>query len=256
MATKLKNLVITKVALCEEGACSAAHIKLFKRRENVPMTYEEILKSLTPEQQEVLKAKDAEMDAKVSTAESDKKKAEEDKAKAEGEMNKAKEELAKAKAPTQTEEDLMKSLSPELQSIFKAQQSRLAAAEAIAKQAAEEQATSLAKSKVALLKSIPGEESAKVELIKSLNSKDANLANQVIDILEKANAVIEKGAAFTTAGSTGGDTGTAGSAEACYAAIEKAAEPIALAKSISKEQAVAIVIKEKPQLYQDYLNAL
>lgn len=252
MATKLKKLVITKVALCEEGACSAAHIKLFKKKEATPMTYEEIFKSLTPEQQAVLKAKETEMQGKVDTAEAAKKQAEDDKKKAE---EKVKEMENAAPAPKKTDEELMKSLTPELQALFKSQQAKIAAAEAIAKAAAEEQETALAKTRVSVLKSIPGEEAEKMELLKSLNSKDSALAQKVFETLEKANAVIEKSAAFDATGAAGGDQNL-GSADDCYAAIEKAAEPIALAKNISKEAAVSEVLKTRPDLYQAYIKAL
>ena len=58
MAKKLTNLKITKVSLVDEGACSAAHITLFKHKKGgSEMTFEEMMNSLTEEQQAVIKAK-------------------------------------------------------------------------------------------------------------------------------------------------------------------------------------------------------
>ena len=59
MAKKLTNLKITKVSLVDEGACSAAHITLFKHKKggSEKMTFEEMMNSLTEEQQAVIKAK-------------------------------------------------------------------------------------------------------------------------------------------------------------------------------------------------------
>ena len=58
MAKKLTNLKITKVSLVDEGACSAAHITLFKQKKGgSEMTFEEMMESLSEEQQAIIKAK-------------------------------------------------------------------------------------------------------------------------------------------------------------------------------------------------------
>lgn len=238
MATKLTNMKITKVAICEDGANSAARINLFKKKGDLPMNFEEIIKSLTPEQQEVINKACDKMKKETEDAEK--------------EAKEAKEELAKAKSTVTTEEDIMKSASPEIQAMFKSMQAKQLAAETMAKSLKEEEMINLAKSRVAVLKSVPGEEAAKVEMLKSLNQKDSKLATDVFEMLEKANALIEKSAAFKATGNS--NEGVAKNADAAWAEIEKAAEP--LLKSMSKETAISQIMKEKPELYKSYLDSL
>ena len=68
MAKKLTNLKITKVSLVDEGACSAAHITLFKQKGgNEVMTFEEMMAiSLSEEQQSLIKAKLEEQEAELA----------------------------------------------------------------------------------------------------------------------------------------------------------------------------------------------
>lgn len=257
MATKLKNMKITKVALCEEGCCSEAHIHLFKRKEKTPMNFEEILKSLPEDQQKVIQD---EMEAAKACGKQEMQKevddAKEEAAKAQKEADAAKKELAQSKGNKEpSEEELLKSASPAVRALIEKQRAQIAAAEAVAKAKLEEEATNLAKSRAAVLKSVPGEEDAKTELFKSLHGKDAKLAEQVYDILSKANAAIEASAAMNPAGSNNPGA-TAGDADSAWSEIEKAADTIVKSKNVTKEAAISEVMKTQPELYQNYLKSL
>lgn len=256
-------MVITKVSLVDEGSCSEAHITLMKRKENTTMTYEEIMKGLPADKKAVIEAMMADKDAAIAKAAADLAAAEEDKTKLAKEAEDAKKEADEAKKAMEDgkddedeEEQLFKSASPAMQAFITKMKEQKKAAESLAKQALEAEVTKEAIAKAKSLANIPVKEDEVVSLYKSLNGVNKELATQVFDVLEKAHAVIEKGAAFTETGSAAPGAGAAGDNEAAWAAIEKAAEPIAKSRNISKEAAVSAVIAEQPSLYQNYLKTL
>lgn len=262
MATKLKNLKITKVALVDEGACSEAHINLFKRR-NQEMGFEEILKGLSEEQQTVVKNHMAGIQQQVSDANGNlaKSKAELDTVKAD--LEKAKKDFEEFKAENDKKEEeededaVMKSASPALRAILEKAKSQAKAAELIAKKMADEAAEKEALAKAKTLTAIPAKEEELVGLHKSLNGVKPEVANQVFDILEKAQALINKSAAFEGKG-TEGDAGAGASlsTDDAWGAIEKAAEPLAKSRNITKEAAINAVLSEQPELYKNYLATM
>lgn len=260
-------MTITKVALVDEGACSAAHIKIVKRR-NDNMTFEEIMKTLSADQQALINAEISKRDTAVAEAEKNIAKAKEDKAAAEkaqqdAEMEKTKAEEALAEAQKagkkdtekDSEEEIMKSASPAMKALLEKMKAQASAAEAIAKKALEEQVNKEAIAKAKTVANIPSEETTLVDLYKSLKGFDGKVADQVFDILAKADAVVAKSKAFSSTG-IDGEAAVTGTSDEAWAVIEKAAEPIAKAKNCSKEQAVTEVIKTSPELYSNYLKAL
>lgn len=265
MATKLKNLVITKVALVDEGSCSAAHIKLYKRKEGGSnMKFEDIMKALTPDQQavvnaEIEKAKCAgkeESKAELEKAAEDLKAANEAKAQAEKEKEEANTELAKMKQDaSQSEEEILKNVDPAVKAIIEKARTQAAAAEAIAKKMRDEQETA---ESIAKAKELPNLGTGEIELanvLKSLKATDAKLFDTVFGIMKSADAVIAKGAAFEEKGTSHeGDNNVQKAADA-WAKIETAAAEIAKSRNITKEAAVSVVIEEQPDLYRSYLDA-
>lgn len=253
MATKLKNLVITKVALVDEGSCSAAHIKLFKRKEGeTPMNFEEILKSLSPEQQSIINAeveKAKTMLPEGAMSAEDKKKLEEEKMKAEAAMKKMK---AEADTAGQTEEELMKSVDPAVRMLLEKSREKAAAAEEVVRKMRED---AIEKSAVSIAKNLPGITAAEgdlVSLYKSLYGLDSTICTQVFDVLAKANDAIANSDLLKTKGSA--ET-TASTSDAAWNMIEKSATQIATDTGITKSAAITQVIKTKPELYEAYINA-
>lgn len=251
MATKLKNLVITKVALVDEGSCSDAHIKLFKRKEggNNPMTIEEILKSLSAEQQTVIN--DAIAKAKAELPEG---------ALSKEDVTKLKEthtaELAKSKTSTESpEEQLLKStnLDPVVKSQLESIIAKQKIQEDIIAKMKDESLTNECIAKAKETANIPqGDKLATV--YKAVHgNKEAEEA--LATVLKSADALIKQSAAFTESG-VGGGTGTVDSSETAWANIEKAAEEVVKSKNISLAKAIEVVVKEKPELYKAYNQAL
>lgn len=251
MTTKLKNLVITKVALCDEGACSEAHIQLYKRRNEGgnTMTFEEIMNGLTPTQQAVVKAKmteemkaaadkkETEMKDKLTTMEAD--------------NTKLKEDMKKMKTTEEpNEEDILKSVDPAVRALIEKSRLQAQAAEEAVKKMKEEQVNNEAIAKAKTLPSI-GDVNELTELYKSLQAMDPALCKKTFDILEKSEAVIAKSSVFTEVGSSGAGTPEAG-ADA-WSQIEKAAMEVAKTRSIAKSKAISVVMEEQPELYQAYI---
>ena len=265
MATKLKNLVITKVALVDEGSCSAAHIKLYKRKEGGSiMKFEDIMKALTPEQQavvnaEIEKAKTAcaeESKAALDKAAEDLKAAEDAKALAEQEKENAMSELNKMKQEAnKSEEDILKNVDPAVRAILEKSRAQAAAAEAAVRKMKEEQDTAEAIAKAKELPNLCTGEEELSSVLKSLKATDEKLFNTVFGIMKSADAVIAKGAAFEEKGTSQEGNGNIQKAADAWAKIETAAAEIAKSRNITKEAAVSVVIEEQPDLYRSYLDA-
>lgn len=264
MPTKLKNLVITKVALVDEGSCSVAHIKLYKRKEEggTKMEFEDILKALPEDQRAVVQAEIEKaktmMPEGALTAEEAKALAAE-KATAETEKKAAMDEVENLKKQInggQTDEEILKSanLDPAIKAILERNIAKSKAAEAQIKKMKEEQeqATFIAKAKEVSL--IPEADTKVVDLLKSVNGVEGAV-DKVMDILNAANAIIAKGKTFTEFGTTG-TQGVDNAAEQAWAAIEKAADELVMKGTVSKAKAIEIVTANRPELYNAYVNAL
>lgn len=262
MAKKLKNLVITKVALVDEGACSAAHIKLFKRKEGGQdvMNFEEIIKKLPEDQQQIIqaeitKAKEELPEGALSAEEA--KKLAEEKAAAELAKTTAMDEvesLKKGKNEPNTE-DVLKNADPVIKAAFEKMKAQAAAAEAVAKQilAEKEETEFLAKAKEVNL--IPEADKKVVSLLKSIKGVDGAVES-VMEILKSANDVIAKGKVFDEVGSGASGSSNGTSADDAWEAIEKAAAKLVVKGQVTQAQAIQRVITEQPELYKSYVTAL
>ena len=241
----LIDLVVDRVDLVDEGANSAAFIKLYKRKEmETGMDFNEIIAKLKPEhaeviQEEIAKAK-AEVPEEIATELSDTKEALE---KSKAELEKFKEEVKKSKEPAQEEnfEEVLKSLDPAVQKVFKSLQSQKEAAEQIAKQLKEQKEEEEAIAKAKALKALPVEEDKLIQVVKGVS-------DDVYEILKSAAKVLEESDIFEEVGKS-----NAGSIDA-WSRIEKKAEEIAKRDGITVEKAIGVVINENPELYKEYLS--
>jgi len=283
VAKKLTNLKITKVSLVDEGACSAAHITLFKQKGgNEVMTFEEMIATLTEEQQSVIKAKLEEQDVELakSKEECEKSQAELEKMTTEkkdletkvseleneleaetAKLKEAKEELEKAKEVEETEvektkeepteEELLKNVDPAVKEMI--EKSRAEAEvhkQAILKMKEEAETAEISK----IAKSLNGvgtEEAQMVTMLKKAKSLDVELYNEVIKALEVANNIIADSEVLKEKG-----TNVAKGEVDAWAQLDAKADEIAKTRGISKAKATNIVIDEFPALYQAYLDSL
>ena len=243
----LIDLVVDRVDLVDEGANSAAFIKLYKRKGmETGMDFNEIISKLKPEhaeiiQAEVAKAK-AEVPAEVAAELSDTKEALE---KSKAELEKIKEEVKKSKEPAQEEnfEEVLKSLDPAVQKVFKSLQAQKEAAEQVAKQLTEQKEEEEAIKKAKALKALPVEEEKLVQVVKGIS-------DDVYEILKSAAKVLEESDIFEEVGKGKGGTDSTDA----WSKIEKKADEIAKRDGITKEKAIGVVINENPELYKEYLS--
>ena len=274
MPKMITDLTIDRVDLVEEGANSAAFIRLYKSR-GEKMSYESILKSLKPEHAEVIKAEVAkakealdtanqtivEKDANIATLntkvaeleEAAKRKSckkednmEDDD---EGEGCNGGGSCGKSSktggGASFDETEVVKSMPEEARQLFAKMRMQKEAAEEELRKAKEAEADADAKNKAAMLKSLPIEQSELVDFIK------ANPTS--FDMLNTIAAAID-GAVFNEVGkSKEGSTFSTTSNDA-WGQIEKEAKAIAASDGITEQAAVARVIKEKPELYKQYLE--
>ena len=269
MPSKLKNLVITKVALVDEGSCSAAHIKLYKRKEGgQDMTLEEILKSLSPEQQAVVKAAmEAEKvagekagKAPFAQLQADKEKLDEENKKLEKAKTDLEAEVAKLRNPeSKSEDEVLKSVDPAIRALIEKSRNEAAAANAAILKMKDEadQAEALAKAKE--LSNLGADEATLVKSLKVLKNKDTECYTNVLNILKAANTKLSEGLNLDGVGSSvnkGVNVDVTKAADVAWVAVEKAADEISKARKCTKEAAITAVISEQPDLYNAYLNAL
>ena len=247
MPNLLMDLVVDRVDLVDEGANTAAFIKLYKRKErDAIMDFNEIIAKLKPEHAEVIQEEIAK--AKAEVPEEIAKELSDTREKldiTETELTKMKEEVKKSKEPAQEEnfEEVLKNLDPAVQKVFKSLQSQKEAAEQVAKQLNEQKEEEEAIKKAKTLKALPVEEDKLVQVVKGVS-------DDVYEILKSAAKVLEESEIFEEVGK--GKSG-AGSTDA-WSKIEKKADEIAKRDSITKEKAIGVVINENPELYKEYLS--
>lgn len=255
MPNILLDLEVNRVDLVEEGSNSEAFIKLYKRKETCDiMEFKDVLEKMKPEHvelvnAEIAKAKDevpatvveelAKAKADLEIAATEVAKAKEDLAKVSTDL----EEITKAKEATASEEDVIKSLDPEVQKIFKSLQTQKVAAEEVAKSLQEQKLTDEAVAKASGLKNLPVEQSKLVEIVKSASV-------EVYEVLKAANKTLEDAGIFQEVGKSSTDTkGTD-----AWDTINKKAEQLVESEKITIQKAIAKVIKEEPELYREYLK--
>ena len=288
MAKKLTNLKITKVSLVDEGACSAAHITLFKQKKGgSEMTFEEMMESLSEEQQAIIKAKfDAQNEelekAKEECSEKEQELEEAKKAfsEKEEELEKVKQEkkdletkaseteeeeeeeddlaveadsedgVTKAKKEL-TEEEILKNVDSAVREMIqKAKSEAEIHKQAVLKMKEEKEiaeVTEIAKS----LSGVGTEETKMVSMLRKAKSLDVELYAEVLKALQVANNIIADSELLKEKGQS-----FAGNDVDAWSKVDAKADEIAKTRGVSKAKATNIVIDEFPELYQAYLDSL
>lgn len=252
MPNLILDLMVDRVDLVDEGANSAAFIKLYKRKENEQaMTLDEILAKMKPEHAEVIKSEiskakeevPAETEAELNDLKTKNEEMTEEVAKAKKDLEEVK--VAKSKDKEPDFEEVMKNLDPSVQEVFKSLKAQKDAAETVARAAAEEKLTTEAVAKAKELKSLPIEEAKLVEVMKGISP-------EVHEILKAANKAIEDGGLFEEVGKSKPNAGEG--ASSAWEKIEKKAAEIETEKKVTKAKAITMAIQENPDLYREYLK--
>lgn len=264
----LKDLVIDRVDLVDEGANSAAFIQLYKRKESSDkMDLKDIIAQMKEEHASVVKSTLADLEAKIEklqaqldeitierdNAKADLKKAKDELEKVQEDFEKTKKELdelkvAKAKTDNNEEEnfeEILKSLPENARELFKKMKAQKEAAEEAIRKAKEAEEHAQAVAKAAELKALPIEQDKLVNIIKGCSK-------EVLELLTTINAAMEE----TVLGEIGKSRANAGvsTSNAAWDKIEAKAEEIQKSKGVSKAKAISIVIEENPDLYKEYLQ--
>lgn len=255
----LTELEVDRVDFVDEGANSAAFIELFKRKENKePMDFSEILAKMKPEHSAVIEEHVAAIQADLEKARTDLSAANDEIAKGKADLDtanaaleKANDELTvlKAKEPNSdevNEEEVLKAMPESARTEYLKMRAQKEAAEEQVRKAAEEKAEAEAVAKAATLKSLPVEQSVLVEILKSCDQS-------VVDVLSTVATAIDS-TVLSEVGKSGKGKAGAEDADAAWSDIEKAADEIAKRDSVTKQRAIAIAIKENPELYRKYLD--
>lgn len=251
MSYLLKDLVLDRVDLVDEGANSEASIELYKRKEYT-MKFEEILSKMKPEhaaviQAEIAKSTGEQVDAtQIDTLTAELTKAKEDLANAEEALAKATEEKLAYEEDCKKrggfdEEETLKSMPTEIREYVTKMRLQKETAEAELIKAREAEKNSEAIAKAAELKSLPIESGKLVDVLKRCDS-------EMVDVLTAINAAIDS----TVLKEVGG-TSINKSTDA-WAKIEKKAQEIAERDSVTVAKATSAVIRENPALYKEYLE--
>ena len=277
MPNLVVDMELDRVDFVDEGANSAAFIELYKRKEkNISMNVEEILSKMKPEHASVIQSAITKAKEDLATANAEKETAQQDLAKAREDLAAANTELAnktseletlKAKGCTKKyneedckgcdkresckkaasgasfdEEETIKSMPEAAREIFvKMKAQRDAAEEELRKSKdAEQQAEAVAKA--AQLKALPVDSEKLVSIVKGCSP-------ELMDVLTTINAAIE-GAVLDEVGKSHTET----SGKDAWDKIEVKAVEIAKRDNVTKQKAVAIAIKENPDLYKEYLQ--
>lgn len=253
MPNLVVDLDVNRVDLVDEGACSAAFIELYKRKEK-HMDVKEILSKMKPEHAAVIEEAIGKAKTEAATAVSEKETAQ-------SELTKAKEDLAAANKEIETlkakqkddeekkkngssfdEEETMKSMPEAAREMFAKMKAQKEAAEEELRKSKEAEIQSEAVAKAAQLKALPVETDKLVEVLKGCSP-------DLLDMLTTINTAIEGTVLDEVGKSAGGSTG----ADA-WSKIEAKAEEVAKRDGVTKQKAVSIAIKENPELYKEYLQ--
>jgi GrpB-like predicted nucleotidyltransferase (UPF0157 family) len=260
---KLKNLKLTAVALCKQGCNPEAHIMLYKSINEggkVQMNFEELLKSLPQDQQDLINAEldkakkemPADMKANMDAMLEEKKKAEEKATAAEATCKSLQTELDTIKKSNEpNEEEILKSMPENIRKAYEDMKAKTAAQEAIVKVLEEEKVTKAYQEKASVFKSIPAKTEDLATMLKSIGKVDKALVDQVENLLKATDELLAKSVLMGEQGKPG----DGGSGDALLQ-LNKKAEDIAKSEKVSKEVAFSKALKENPELYKAYLNDL
>lgn len=286
MPNLVGDLIIDRVDLVDEGANSAAFIELFKRKEtDEQMSVQEIISKMKEEHASVVQAeidglnesvnkandtiaeKDTEIntlndtvvakDTEIGNLNDALKKANErlDMFKAadyctceggddgDGYCKECGKPKMKKKAGTAfDEEETLKGLPESARAMFETMRKQKEAAEETVRKAQEAEKQAEAVAKAATLKSLPIETEKLISIVKNADA-------ELLDCLTAINAAID-GVVLNEVGKAKG----ADVKDSAWDKIEAEADAVAKRDNITKQKAISVVIKEKPDLYKAYLQ--
>ena len=231
------DMKLNAVALCAQGANSRAHIMLTKsmKEGNPSMEINEILASLTPEAQAVV-------NKHIETVKADAVNAAVEPLNTQiTELTATNKSLTEAAAKTPATEpavpeDVMKSLPEAVRVQIEAMQKSIKALE-------DEKAENLVKSRYAVVKALPCDETELKAVLKTASP-------EVFAVLTKAAAAIENGLGKSTA--VAGEGAMTVSSDDAYNALEKHADAIAKSENLTAAAAFVRACEEHPDLYDQY----
>lgn len=261
----LEDLVIDRVDLVDEGANSAAFIEVFKRKEQT-MNFSEILSKMKPEHASVIQQELDAVKEELTKTRNENETLTADLSKAREDNEQLKEDIAKAKSKECTcdgeadehgickvcgkpkkgvgfdEAEVLKAMPEAAREAFLKMRAQKEAAEEQVRKAAEEKLEAEAVAKAATMKSLPVEQKELVEILKNCDPK-------IVEVLSAASAAIDNVVLEEV-----GKGKPAQVDSDAWAKIETKATEIEARDNVTKQKAIAIAIKENPDLYRDYLN--
>lgn len=260
MPNLLEDLVIDRVDFVDEGANSAAFIELYKRKEQSPMELKEILSKMKPEHAAVVEAsieasneelRKAKEDLATVSSERDTIAKERDDANAA--LATANEDLSATKSELETlkagngaafdESEVLKSMPQAAREAFEKMKAQKEAAEEEIRKAKEERENAEAIAKANTLKAIPMDHEKLVSIVKRADE-------ETFEALKAASEAIENG----VLGEVGKSHRQPPKGTDAWSQIEAKSEEIAKRDGVDKAKAIAIAVKENPDLYQEYLK--
>lgn len=276
MPYALENLSIDRVDFVNEGSNSAAFIEIYKRKEQTEkMDFSEILSKLKPEHAAVIQAAMDEATTELSKAREQLNAANATIAEQETALNAANGEIEVLKAKDAEgctcdgeaneegvckacgkikkgtgfdETEVLKAMPENIRTEYLKMRAQKEAAEEQVRKSAEEKLEAEAVAKAKELKSLPVEQDALVSILKSCDQS-------VVDVLTAAANAIDS----TVLGEVGkskaqGASDNKTDANGVWSKIEAEADKVVTRDNVTKQKAIATVIKEQPELYKEYLN--
>lgn len=249
---KLKRIVkldVNRVDIVPEGANSEAFITIVKGKETKGlMDFEKIMESMKTEDADVIRAEIAKAKAEVPEATATEiAKLKGDVDDLTGKLETANESIAKSK-PEPTEEEIMKSASPEIRAAYEKMKKSKDAAELVAKEAMEAEEERVAKERSSSLSNLPLSDEEAISLAKGLSEEHFTLIENV------AKAFKADGAGLLDELGSSATEDNVAKAKDAWTKIEKAAKDIAERDGITIEKAMSTAIRENKELYKVYVD--
>jgi hypothetical protein len=278
MAKRIREPVITRIAVVDKGDNPKARILLFKndkggqndndnkktikKGDEYDMTIEEILAKLSQEEQDFIKA---DMDARKNEVEVVKTEKDTEIAELQTSLDEMKTKVGdlekKIKEPESVKDkdaddkkDVLAKADPEIKKVFNGMQEKIEKIqnENIEKEKKVEELSKTIKKrdfveKADTLKGLGEEADSLADVLMDLSEKAPESYAKIEKILETTNKKLEESDLFKTAGTDqGGVSGDVASE------IKKKAAEVAQRDKITKEQAELKVLEEDPELYKRY----
>lgn len=262
MPNLLKDLVIDRVDLVEEGANSAAFISLYKRKEQTTMDIKTILEKMAPEQASVVQTEIDRLslditkaNETINTLTTEKDGGVQALAKANEELTTTKDALDVLKSDndvlkssqeaSRDEAEIIKAMPEPAQAIFIKMKAQKEAAEESVCKAREAEEHAVAVAKAANLKALPIEQEKLVGILKKCSP-------ELFEVLTGVNAAIESTVLGEVGKSNPGAKAT--SSDEAWAKIEVKALEIEKSKGMTKAKSISQAVNENPDLYKEYLK--